>query len=154
MFEYSFERSENVLTLRRTKAWLASGLVGALLPLTAMGVMGVDKLTLPLFLLIVCGMMLVLYRLLLWGRCLVFDKKSNLFLIDGRKVCALSELISVQLEGSNRSPFFPKMGRLRGLHLRTAQGKVIILKHVWEGNSDYRNQVRIARDIADFVGIN
>ena len=154
MIEYSVERSENTLTLRRTKAWLASGLVGALFPLTAMGVMGVDKLTLPLFLLFVCGMMLVLYRLLIWGRCLVFDKKNNLLLIDGRKVCALSELISVQLEGSTRSPLLPKMGRLRGLHLRTAQGKDIILKHIWEGNPEYRNMMGIARNITDFVGIN
>ena len=98
--------------------------------------------------------MLVLYRLLIWGRCLVFDKKKNLFLIDGRKVCALSELVSVQLEGSNRSALLPKMGRLRGLHLRTAQGKDIILKHAWEGNLEYRNLVGVERDIADFVGIN
>lgn len=158
--EYNIERSDSVLTLRRTRAWLLGSLVGAMFPLAGIVLMGrefylhpVDKFTLFLSLVVICGMLFVFYRLLIWGRCLIFDRKNNLLLIDGRKVCALSDLVSVQMEGSQRSPMMPRGGRLRGLHLKTAQGKDITLKYAWESNPEYARLTELVREIADFVGI-
>jgi hypothetical protein len=160
MTEYTIKRSENVLTLRRTKPWTLASLAGLLFPLAGAVFVGhdfrthpIDKFSLFLSVVFLCGMVFVFYRLLIWGRCVVFDKTNNLFLIDGHKVCALSDLTSVQMEHSQRSTMSLGRGRFYGLHLRMAQGKDITLKWAWEGNPDYGELTELVRLIAEFVSV-
>ncbi len=158
MIEYSVELSEHVITLRRTKTWLLGSLVGALFPLTGAVIMGrliyvqpLDRFSQVIYIVFLCGMASVLYRLLFWGRSVVFDKVNDLILIDGRKLCVLSDLTSVQMEGSQRSALAPRMGRLRGLHLRTAQGKDVTIKWAWESTAEYSRLVDIVQAIAQLL---
>lgn len=158
--EYTLERSETALTLRRTRAWLLSGLAGALFPLAAMIWMiqeaiqqPIERFSLLTDALVFCATGFVFYKLLIWGRCLVFDRQNNTFSIDGRKICALSDLALVQMEGSQRSSIAPNWGRLRALHFRTVQEKDITLKFVWENSLEHRNLVELAAEIANFADI-
>lgn len=104
-----------------------------------------------LYLVFLCGMVLVFHRILFWGRSLIFDKANDLISIDGRKFCAITDLTAVQMEGSQRSVLAPRMGRLRSLHLRTAQGKDVTIKWAWESTAEYSRLVDTVQAIAQFL---
>ncbi len=158
--EYTIRRSEDRLVLQKRGAWFLWGLVGASFPLAGLTFVGQgifrqpprDLLSALLFLVMCAFMAFILYRVLIWGRCLVFDRRRDRLLIDGRRVCALSDLSWVGIEGSPRSPLAPGLGRFCSLRLRTVRGRDIVLKSAWESHQGYSDLTGLGGVIADFVG--
>ena len=155
--EYKIVRLENVLTLRRTKTGLLSTLVGSLFPLAGLIFVGrgflmppVDKLMLFFYCVLCCGMAFVLYRLTIWGRCVVFDRANDQILIDSRKVCSLSDLASVQLKDYQNRKMFSIRVSLCRLHLRTVW-EDIILKSVSKRAPEYGKVMELVRTITEFT---
>lgn len=157
--EYNIEATEGFLTLRRTKSWIFGSLIGSLFLLAGMllfirGVLmhPVDKISLLMYLVILCGMLFVTHKLIIWGRQIVFDKLNNQILVDGHKLCALSDLNVIQMEGyQNRFMFF-KPSCLYSLHLKTVQGKDVVLKNVWENSPEYNKTLEFVHAITEFTG--
>ena len=158
MTEYSLQQSEDVLTVRRTKSWFYTSLLGCLVLLTSNAFFlwkmapPADVVSCVFSLVFFSGMLYVTYRLVFWARCLSFDRKNNLFSLDGRRVCALSDVTSVQMEMPPRQIQVPQSMRLQMLHVRTAQGKDIEIKYTREQSPDFRRLTDLAREITEFVG--
>jgi hypothetical protein len=158
--EYAIERSQDALIARRTVGWNLTGLVGVAFPVAGLvfawqgmyAEQPQDWVDILMLLAVSAFMAYIFYRLLIWGRLLVFDKISNQFLINGHRECALSDLTSVRLDITYRSPLSPQRGTFITLHLMMAQGRDIVIKSVLKGSRDHEDLKYLGEAIADFTG--
>lgn len=155
--EYAVVRSEDRIVLRRQRSWSLVTLASSVFPIIGLMLLIRYHVTHPFILVslildgvLLCGFLFVFYKLAIWGRCVVLDKRINGFSVDGQKWCALSEMSSVTLDRVQPSDL-PFVGTMENLTFRTLQGKCLVLKSVWTSNPEYRIVRKLAQELADFA---